>query len=113
MKRRRKFGILGIIIFALTAIIIVLYLAARPPRYVVTDNRTVGLYRTHHLSLPEGPLVELEQNQKLRFLEHRVRRRDRFWQGPVKVEYNGETGWIDYRYLSPESRAEIERAARF
>ena len=113
MKRRRKLSILAIIIIALAAIFLILFMASRPPRYVMTDNRTVGLYRTHHLSLSEGPILQLPPNQELKYLDHRIRRQDFFWLGAVKVEYNGQEGWVDYRYLSSESREDVARAARF
>jgi len=113
MKRRKKISVLTVIIVVLAAVILVVYLASRPPQNVVTDNRRVGLYRTHYLHQAEGPILHIPPNEELRYLDHRVRRENHFWQGAVKVEYNDQEGWVDYRYLSPESREDIERAARF
>ncbi len=113
MTRKMKVNILILFIFLCIIFLIFYYITHQPPEYVITRNAKTGLYRTKYLGNNEGPFMEIPPNTKLKLLEYHIKFGEVDWTGPVKVEYNGKTGWIYFRDLSDKSKEELKKAASF
>jgi len=102
-----------VIILLLISGLAALFYYFKPPEYVYPRGGGLGIYATSYLGANEGPVLEVPENAKLRYLSHQLKWNEFEWLGPVKVQYEGVEGWVSFRELSEESKAALGKSARF